>query len=321
MVTIHLFFGCWCGDVVTRRLRPLLMRLHPWLRYVDLAMNLYDLAQSLGLTDGIFDVKPTGRQVTTGGVYGVTDACGGGGGPVLQTQGWPACGADYVVNNVPDKQFFAGKIYYWGPYSRPFGGTRAYYKPGFIMERLPGIPTTVRAGYVNAPVGPVYSPRPGITLPMVQPKTAPQIKGPTQPPPPTFQPPIHKAVPPGPGVKERKGRAAPAVAAALAAAHGFTEGVDVVDALFEALPKNLQRETKRSGRTKRGAKIGEGKPFLTPLDKAMSIYRNLAHLDLNAAALNLLKNHLEDKIIGRMNAGADSFSRRNLGGSRFVGFG
>lgn len=123
---------------------------------------------------------------------------------------------------------------------------------------------------------------------------------------------------PGPKVRERKARVPGWVMTALRASHTVGEVDDALDALFDALPKDIQKRVPRSGRTKRGAKIGEGKAYLTPYDKAKALARYWRYLDLSEAIWNLIKNEVIDRTLGRANAGADNFSNKRLGGARFI---
>lgn len=89
--------------------------------------------------------------------------------------------------------------------------------------------------------------------------------------------------PPGPKVKERKIRMGGygAINAVVGAA---TEAVDVVEALWDALPRSAQTREK-------GKKT-------TPQQKALDLYKGWPQLDLPAAVKNLLANELKDRAIG-----------------------
>lgn len=123
-----------------------------------------------------------------------------------------------------------------------------------------------------------------------------------------------KRVPPGKRVKEKKGLARKGLAFAVARAFDATEAVDAVDALFGALPKDVQKGVTRSGRVRKGGMAPEGTKYLTVFDKLGAVYRNLDRLNLNQAAYNLLVNHITDKIVGSVAGGAGR-RLRNMGGS------
>lgn len=91
--------------------------------------------------------------------------------------------------------------------------------------------------------------------------------------------------PPGPKVKERKIRMGGygAVNAVVSAA---TEGVDIVEALWDALPRS--RQTREKGKK------------TTPQQKALDLYRGWPDIDVAAAVKNLVVNELKDRAIGRI---------------------
>lgn len=109
------------------------------------------------------------------------------------------------------------------------------------------------------------------------------------------------AVTPGGRVKERKGvvgntRLGRALGVALRAA---TEGLDIVDAIWQALPAEVR-----------------GRGYMSPLDKAQEIYRHLDEVDLEQAILNILWQQAQDRVI----AGAARTRARDRT-SRGLGFG
>lgn len=121
--------------------------------------------------------------------------------------------------------------------------------------------------------------------------------------------------PPPPRTHERKGQVAAAIGKAVQVAFAVTEGVDVVDALFDALPASIRKNAPKSGVARKGAYIGEGTRYSTPLDKALTVFKHYRQMDLSEAVKNLLINHFVDKIIGTMSAqGADKL-RKQLGAS------
>lgn len=245
---------------------------------------------------------------------------------------------------------WVGRVNQFSPNSR--------YKPGFAYSPDPalqaqGIP--FRVGYAGLPVpglhpavSPGQQPRvnPGIpTVPATLPRwimpripNIPGLRDSYYPPNARYQPGTGQRPwprgrenpgqrprpgenpdrPPRPREHERKVRVGGALATALTAAHAATEAADIAEALFEALPAHIRATVPRSGRTQRGARVGEGVRYATPYDRAMHVWRNLQHLNVSQALMNLLRNHLTDLALGRLNAGADRFSNRNLGGARWV---
>lgn len=104
--------------------------------------------------------------------------------------------------------------------------------------------------------------------------------------------------PPPKGEKETKVRAKTQAALLVLQrlAHGATEFIDLIDAFHDALPKSLQAKAVFKG----------GKWFKpSPQAKAEAVWRNFDQLDKGEALTNVVKNHFEDMILGRANAGAD----------------
>lgn len=127
-----------------------------------------------------------------------------------------------------------------------------------------------------------------------------------------FAPPRHlRSKPPKKGEHERKGQMQAGLGKAVAIAFAGTEAADAIDAIWEALPKHIRRGTPKSGTARKGAYIGEGTKYSTPIDKAMHIFRHYRSLDLSEAAKNLLINHFIDQIIGKMSRdGADKLRKQ-----------
>lgn len=182
--------------------------------------------------------------------------------------------------------------------------------------------------YLNTHPGPwpTPGPSPDVFVPMLtEPlpfslatsETAPQGSDFRWPKPPDF-PPFKwpdPPRPPPPKTKERKGQVATAVGKAVAIAFQVTEGVDAVEAIYDSLPDHIKRRTAKSGKTRKGALIGEGVRYSTPYDKAMALYRHYRHIDLSEAAKNLIINQIVDYLIGRGSSqGADKL-RKQLGAS------
>lgn len=128
----------------------------------------------------------------------------------------------------------------------------------------------------------------------------------------------HTYKPPGPRTKERKVRVNEKFMWLLRRAHDATELDDLIDNLFKALPKDLQKQVDKSGITKKGAFIGEGIKYATPADKLKLLYEHWDRVDIKQALKNVAINEIRDRLDGGVHGGADRFSQRKLGGSRFV---
>ena len=81
--------------------------------------------------------------------------------------------------------------------------------------------------------------------------------------------------------------------------HDYTEAVDVIDALYDAMDKKKKRafEKKKKEALKR---LGL-KQVINPIDKLGFMYDNLDALDWNEAFKNILKNQIEDAVMGNAN--------------------
>lgn len=115
--------------------------------------------------------------------------------------------------------------------------------------------------------------------------------------------------PPGPKVKERKARIPGWLAKAAKAAWDGTEVVDLIDALFDALPEHIQATVPRTAITSPSA-FRPGVRYAGPLDRALHLYRNIHHLNISEAVVNVVVNHIQDEIIGRAMGTADRGWRR-----------
>lgn len=118
-----------------------------------------------------------------------------------------------------------------------------------------------------------------------------------EPPPPIPVRGLSPWTPPGSRTKERKAKAPPFLVKAAGAAFAATEGADVVDALFDALPESIQRTVPKTGTVSRTG-FNPGMKYATPIDKAMHVYRNINAMDVSEAIKNMIVNHLTDKVIG-----------------------
>jgi len=95
----------------------------------------------------------------------------------------------------------------------------------------------------------------------------------------------HKRTPPSRNEKEKKSRASKFVAGFGMAYLAFTEALDVIGALWKAMP--------------------DSKPHgLNPFEKARYIASHMEQLDMAEAVKNLVENQIEDAIIGNLNRGA-----------------
>lgn len=100
--------------------------------------------------------------------------------------------------------------------------------------------------------------------------------------------PVPRPRPPLEGEKEKKGAVKKALAVLLEVAFAATEGIDLIDAIYGALPAKLQKKG------------------LTPQKKVAIIYNNMDKLDMNKMALNILTNHFTDLVIGKASALSDA---------------
>lgn len=114
--------------------------------------------------------------------------------------------------------------------------------------------------------------------------------------------------------KEKKAKTPAWLAAMTKAAFGATEMNDLIESLFEALPKDIQEKAPKSGRCRGPRCRNEGAEFSTPLDKAKHLYKNWDSLSMPDALRNIVANQIEDAIMGRINAKADK-RRQQAGGS------
>lgn len=164
-------------------------------------------------------------------------------------------------------------------------------KPG-VVQPLPHV-TPPMPVFQETAIDPYRDPRaPLINLPYILPYQRPAITidlgarpGGRNPPP--HVPPkidVHEQLPPGPGVRERKHRMPAGKLGGLIAGlyDKTTEAKDIIDILFDNLPKHKQCK---------GAKDLSSKSYC--------VWKNLDHLDVGNAIEDLLWNHLEDKAWGK----------------------
>lgn len=119
----------------------------------------------------------------------------------------------------------------------------------------------------------------------------------------------HRNQPPGRNVKERKAKARTLVARMARVAFSVTEGLDIVDALWDALPKEVRNKVPKTGITGPTARH-PGVKYWSPQDKLQALYRHIDELDLEEAIKNLIKNHIEDEVYGRLSGGGQTGLKR-----------
>lgn len=98
--------------------------------------------------------------------------------------------------------------------------------------------------------------------------------------------PIEPVVHPGRAgrrTKERKARVTPAVSFVLRQINRVTETIDFVDAAYDALPYNIRRSCGLNA---------------TPQKKASCVYRHADQIDISSFIENLVRNEIEDRVIG-----------------------
>lgn len=116
-------------------------------------------------------------------------------------------------------------------------------------------------------------------------------------------------VPPGPRTKERKGKVPKWFAALSRTAWEATEAVDVVDNLFECLPKKVQKKAPKTGVTMPDA-WKPGIKYTSVIDRAKHVYNNVDQLDLDCAMRKLACNHIMDMLWGRFFGGVDNAAQK-----------
>jgi len=221
----------------------------------------------------------------------------------------------------------------WGRYPDPdhLTNTTEFVRPRpptFIPNEIPFAPNTdpmripIPGVWTIPPAPTVYGPGAITTSPPdVSPTegpdsgyTIPDPEGPGTPPPPPYVPPYYPDgpvigtpgepvipnVPPRGSTVERKGTIfAPGGAGALVQGtfHAITEGMDVLDSLYDALPEDCRKGSS------------------TPQGKAIAIYNCYERMSLSGAIENLIKNYIEDNAVGRLNAATNRGMRnaRNRG--------
>lgn len=115
--------------------------------------------------------------------------------------------------------------------------------------------------------------------------------------------------PPPPRTKERKGKVPKWFATLSKVAWEATEAVDVVENLFDCLPKRLRKTAPKTGVTLPDA-WQPGIAYTSAIDKARHVYRHHDQLDLDCAMRKLACNHVMDMLWGRFFGGVDSAAQK-----------
>lgn len=305
-----------------RQLARLLGYGNPWLRALNFALDAYDFYQF------VQDWNRGPGGFTVGNGFNRTDKCSGGPGVITRSGRWlnPCVShygsvvsewgnTTYTYHNVDwaDVHPVFGWPMHW-PLARftrspgHVGEPNPQIKPYLPVSPTPQFPVVPQNPTIPVPFRPAWNhpdtnfgPQPMTESSPDRPRPIPPLPGPP-----------HKPRPPGPGEKEKKVRVPAPLMGAFRAATAVTEAIDLVDALWDALPKKHQKGVKKSGRTDKRARLGEGVAYSTPLDKAQHILKNWKHLNPTEAVKNIMYNHFEDKVIGGLNRGADK--TRDQGG-------
>lgn len=205
------------------------------------------------------------------------------------------------------KQIIVREPYtYQVPFWKPFTA------PGFEPEVLPwpwraipqrrpsGLPEDGERGNgprPAAPASPDWLPGPGTTF-IFRPGNRPVTR-----------PPVQPGTDPGTGTNPRpkprrvrkrekeKKRFAKISGVPARIVSAVTETADVIDALYEALPKHIRTKLWRAEYYKN--KGTDQFTTLSPQDKAWYIYKYWKHLDLDQALVNIGLNQIEDFLIGQ----------------------
>lgn len=116
-------------------------------------------------------------------------------------------------------------------------------------------------------------------------------------------PPVTRA-PPTSGERQRKmlSRSAKIGIALYRALDRASELAEVVDCVWEGLPKEVQRRWKQCKENRRGDNFGQYGPDQADC-KMRAVYHNYEKLDVEAVVKCIIKNELQDRIIGGMQAG------------------
>lgn len=119
-----------------------------------------------------------------------------------------------------------------------------------------------------------------VQTPAPEPNTAPRTH--------TLSPPVKRG---DSGTKERKTRLSPAISAILKGVSKATEGVDFVNALYDALPPQYRPRYRKTKHEKRA---------VTPQEKMKALWENADKIDISEAIENLISNQIEDYVYGKI---------------------
>lgn len=163
--------------------------------------------------------------------------------------------------------------------------------PRIPLETLPSDQQRWRSRrYASVPQGGIVSPSYAPNETPLEHDTiviaSPSDHGAGMPPPPR----VHVNAPPKWNEKERKAKVHRIMAVALNIGGKLTEGADVVDALYDALPNNLKIKFRDTNYNLQSA---------TPQAKLKQLWEHWDKVDIDAALGNLAKNEIEDFIIGK----------------------
>lgn len=165
-----------------------------------------------------------------------------------------------------------------------------------------------RLQWVDLAIGPMPNPnaqRQELAMPAFPP--SPPAAPPAAPPPPymgvEFTPGRIRTVEPGrrrpPGKREKHNKNMGARATAVAlfnALDGISESAEVIDALYQALPKSVRSKWDRKGR---GLIDGAGQYGIDGADwKLQALWYNWSKIDAEQAVKNLINNGIQDKVHG-----------------------
>jgi hypothetical protein len=174
---------------------------------------------------------------------------------------------------------------------------------------------------INPNIHRLFNPTPqplGITSPRSRPAENPNfhriveiVGGPRQ----GVSPGVARAArsqPPKAGTKERKSKAAQLGAAAFNVLDKISEGSEVVDAIYQALPGDVRRRwnnNERRGAFSKGDNAGQygidGADW-----KLRALYHNWDKVNINTALKNILANELEDRLYGAAYKARDNVTFR-----------
>lgn len=100
--------------------------------------------------------------------------------------------------------------------------------------------------------------------------------------------------PPGPRERERKAKST--MVHMLSILDAISEGAEVVDAIYDALPDDVKRKWDRKGR---GLIDNAGQYGIDGADwKLKALWHNWDKVDIDQAARNILANHIQDSVLG-----------------------